>query len=256
MGRIEQSITDQARSEPQRLLYVIPSLNMQHQSGRDLITLTYWIQNSSLHAEQSLVSWSHVEDLYLLAAFAPPDLRRDVCARVEKKQESNLAHSLYGQNPTESRFKSRSCFLSSVCPADFHPKVIRCNEWQRMLNTKLHSCSINLTESLARGHTSQWTTWWCLNRLRAGVTCSKEHRKKWGYSEGDTTCECVVSSDNTRHMFECPLLAHSFSLDDLLQFSKIVCRTMEDSGLMTRWRRGWNEVVNAFKPPNHCPYNL
>ena len=42
----------QARSEPKRLHYVIPSLNMQHQSGRDLITLTYWIQNSTLHAEK------------------------------------------------------------------------------------------------------------------------------------------------------------------------------------------------------------
>ena len=35
-----------------RLLYVITLLNMQHQSGRNLITLTYWIENSTLHAEQ------------------------------------------------------------------------------------------------------------------------------------------------------------------------------------------------------------
>ena len=41
-----------ARLEPQRLLCVIPSLNMQHHYGRDLITLTYWIRNSTLHAEQ------------------------------------------------------------------------------------------------------------------------------------------------------------------------------------------------------------
>ena len=25
------------------------------------------------------------------------------------------------------------CFLSSVSPADFHPTVIRCNEWQHRL---------------------------------------------------------------------------------------------------------------------------
>ena len=152
----------------------------------------------------------------------------------KKKQESNVNHSIYGQSPTESRLKSRSCFLSSVRPADFHPNVIRCNEWQHRLNTKTHSCSANLTESLARGHTSQWTTWRCFNRLRTGVTCSKEQRKKWGYYEGDTTYDCGVSSKNTRHMFEFPLLAHSCSLDDLLQFSETVCRTMKDSGLMTR----------------------
>ena len=77
---------------------------------------------------------TNVEDLYLLAGIAPPDIRRDVCARVEKrKQESNVGHSIYGRNPPANRLKSRSCFLSSIRPADFHPKVIRCNEW---LNTK------------------------------------------------------------------------------------------------------------------------
>ena len=151
----------------------------------------------------------------------------------KKAQESNVAHSLYGQNPTESCLKSRSCFLSSV-PADFHPKVIRCNERQHRLNAKTHSCSANITEALARAHTSQRTTWRCLNRLHTGVTCSNEQRQKWGYYEGDTTCDCGFSSENTRHLLECPLLAHSCSLDDLLQFIETVCRTMEDSGLMTR----------------------
>ena len=174
---------------------------------------------------------TNVEDLYLLAGFAPPDIRRDVCARVEKKkQELNIAHSLYGQSPTESRLKSRSCLLSSVRPADLHPKVICCNEWQHRRNTKTHSCSANLTESLARGHPSQWTTWRCLNRLRTGVTCSKELQKKWGHYEGDTTCICGVSSENTRYMLECLLLTHTCSLDDLLKFNE----TMEDSGLMTQ----------------------
>ena len=128
---------------------------------------------------------------------------------------------------TQQRVKSGSSFLSNVCPADFHSKVIRCNEWQRRLNTKTHSCSANLTESLARGRTSQWTTWICLNRLHTGVTCSKEQRKKWGYYEGYTTCDCGVSSENTRHMLECPLLAHSCSLDDLLKFNETAKQCVE-----------------------------
>ena len=41
-----------------------------------------------------------------------------------------------------------------------------------------------------------------------------------GYYEGDTTCDCGVSSENTRHMLEFPLLAHSCSLDDLIQFNE------------------------------------
>ena len=38
--------------------------------------------------------------------------------------------------------------------------------------------------------------------------------------EGDTTCDCGVSSENTRHIFEYPLFAHSCALDDHLQFNE------------------------------------
>ena len=93
------------------------------------------------------------EELYLLAGIAPPDIRRDGCARVEnKKQETNAAHSLHGQVPAERRLK-RECFLSSVRPADFPAKVIRCSEWQHRQNLAQHNCVVNLDESLAKGHT-------------------------------------------------------------------------------------------------------
>ena len=104
-----------------------------------------------------------------------------------------------------------------------------------MLNTKTHNCSANLTQSLARGHTSQWTTWKCINILRTGVTCSKEQWKKWGFYEGDTTCDCGVSSENTRLMLECPLLAHSCSLDDLLQFNETAKQCVEQWKTAVWW---------------------
>ena len=57
---------------------------------------------------------TNVEELYLLAGIAPSDIRRDVCARVEKKkQETNAAHPLHDQVPAERRLK-RECFLSIV----------------------------------------------------------------------------------------------------------------------------------------------
>ena len=57
---------------------------------------------------------TNVEELYLLEAISPPDIRRDVCARVDKKkQETNVAHSLHGQVPAEISLK-RKCFLSSI----------------------------------------------------------------------------------------------------------------------------------------------
>ena len=132
---------------------------------------------------------TNVEDLYLLAGIAPPDIRRDVCARVEKtKQETNEAHSLYGQNPAEKRLESRKCFLRSVKPVDFPPKVIRCSAWLSRLQAIPHRATVNIDESLAKGFDRPWTTWICLNRLRTGLTCSKEQRQRWRYYEGDTTC--------------------------------------------------------------------
>ena len=71
---------------------------------------------------------NNVEELYMLTGIAPHDTRRVVCARVEmKKQERNAAHSPHGYVPVERRLK-RECFISSVRPADFPAKVIRCSE--------------------------------------------------------------------------------------------------------------------------------
>ena len=73
------------------------------------------------------------------------DIRRDVCARMEKtKQKTNEAHYLYGQHPAERRLKSRNCFLRSVKPAELSPKIIRCNEWLRRLQTTPHKVTVNL----------------------------------------------------------------------------------------------------------------
>ena len=114
----------------------------------------------------------------------------------------------------------RECFLSSVRPADFPAKVIRCSEWQHRQNLSPHNCAVNLDESLAKGHTSPWAAWRCLNRLRTGVACSKEQRKRWKYFNGDTTCECGQAPETTKHMLQCPLLAHPCTLDDLQKFNE------------------------------------
>ena len=137
----------------------------------------------------------------------------------KKKQETNAAHSLHGQVPAERRLK-RECFLSSVRPADFPAKVIRCSEWQHRQNLSPHNCAVNLDESLAKGHTSPCAAWRCLNRLRTGVACSKEQLKRWKYFNGDTTCECGQAPETTKHMLQCPLLAHPCTLDDLQKFNE------------------------------------
>ena len=187
--------------------------------------------NSACRAVTECLKPTNVEDLYLLAGIAPPDIRRDVCARMEKtKQEISEAHSLYGQHPAERRLKSRNCFLRSVKPAEFSPKIIRCNEWLRRLQTTSHKVTVNLSENLARGDDSPWTTWRCLNRLRTGFTCSREQRQKWEHFKGDVTCECGLATENTAHMMQCTLLALPFSLDDLNSFNDIAKKCVE------RWK--------------------
>ena len=85
--------------------------------------------NSACRAITVCPKPTNVEELYLLSAIAPPSIRRDVCARVEKaKQETNEAHSLHWKIPAERRLKYRNCFLHSGKPANFPPKVIRCSE--------------------------------------------------------------------------------------------------------------------------------
>ena len=123
---------------------------------------------STCRAATGCLKPTNVEDLYLMAGITPPNIRRDVCARVEKtKQETNEAHSLYGYNPAERRLKSRNYFLRSVKHADFPPKMIQCSTWLRRLQQAIpHRATVNLEESLAKGFDIPWTTWRCLNRLR------------------------------------------------------------------------------------------
>ena len=135
--------------------------------------------NSACRAVTGCMKLTNVEYLYLLAGIAPPNIRSDVCARVEKtKQETNEVHSIYGQNPAERRLKSRNCFLRSVKLADFPPNVIRCSAWLRKLQAMPHRATVNIDESFTKGFERPWTTWRCLNRLRTCFTCRKEQRQR------------------------------------------------------------------------------
>ena len=188
--------------------------------------------NQACRAITGCLRPTNVENLYLLAGIAPPEIRRSVCARVERtKQVERETHSLFGHTPARRRLKSRRSFLTSVQPVHFPAKVVRVNEWKRRLEEKAHAGLVNLYEDLATGHDSPWLNWRCLNRLRTGYTCSKEQRKKWGYFNGDTTCECGLATENTSHMLQCTLLAHPCTMDDLLEFNDSAQACIE------RWKK-------------------
>ena len=102
---------------------------------------------------------TNVENLYFLAGLVPPEIRRSVCATVERtKQVGRESHSLFGHTPARSRLKSRISFLTSVQPVQFPAKVVRVNEWTRRLEEKAHACLDNLYEDLATGMISLGST--------------------------------------------------------------------------------------------------
>ena len=163
---------------------------------------------------------TYVEDLYLLAGIAPSDIRRDVCAGMERtKQMEQETHSLFGHIPTRSHLKSRKDFPTSVKSSYFPAKVIRCNEWQSKSRDKSRLGIVNLNEEPTTEYDSPRVTWRYLNRLRTGYTYSKEQRKKWGYF--NTTCTCGLDAENMAHMLRCSLLTHPCTLDGLLKFNDI-----------------------------------
>ena len=138
------------------------------------------------------------------------------------KQETNAAHSTRPGSSRETHEEIMLPYFVYECvrPADFPAKVIRCSEWQYRQNLAQHNCAVNQDESLAKGHTSPWAAWRCLNRLRTDVACSKEKHKRWKYFNGDTTCECGQAPETTKHMLQCLLLAHPCTLDDLQKFNE------------------------------------
>ena len=171
--------------------------------------------NQACRAITGCLKPTNVENLNLLTGISPPEIRRSVCARVERtKQVERATHSLFGHTPARSRIKSRRSFLTSVQPVHFLAKVVRVNEWKRRLEEKAHhACLVNLYEDLATGHDSPWLNWRCLNRLRTGYTCSKEQRRK----------------------VEIYFSLHLGRPSRVQRYSSSMHRAMEEGSLMTRY---------------------
>ena len=137
--------------------------------------------------------------------------------KIRKRKQTQP--TLYTVKFQQRRLK-RESFLSYVRPADFPSNVICCCEWPYWQNLASHNCTVNLDESLAKEHTSPWTAWRCLNRLRTGIACSQKQHLKWKYFNGGTTCECGQAPEIPKHMLQCPLLVHPCTLHDLQKFNE------------------------------------
>ena len=58
---------------------------------------------------------TYVEDVYLFVGIVPPDIRKDVCPRMERtRQMEQETSSMFRHIPARNRLKSRKDFLTSV----------------------------------------------------------------------------------------------------------------------------------------------
>ena len=75
------------------------------------------VLNQSCRSITGCLKPTNVEDLYLIAGIAPLDIRREVCARVERtKQTKDKRHSLFGHTPHPSTGASEvKTTLSAKC---------------------------------------------------------------------------------------------------------------------------------------------
>ena len=89
---------------------------------------------------------TNVENFYLLAGIAPPEIRGSVCARVEiTKQVERETHSMFGQTPARSREEASLQVFNQ-----FTSQQKSCPS--KRMEEKAHAGLVNLYDDLATGH--------------------------------------------------------------------------------------------------------
>ena len=92
----------------------------------------------------------------MLAGIVPPNIRSDVCARMERtKQMEHDAHFLFSHIPTtSSRLKSRKDFMKNHHTSLQKPDDATTEE----INGKLHLGMVSSNEESAKEYDSPWFT--------------------------------------------------------------------------------------------------
>lgn len=160
---------------------------------------------------------SPIDKLHKLAGIAPPDVRREVAAKLERhKAEHNTDHLLHGYQPPLSRLKSRKSFMRTTTPLTGQPGAARLSQW-----TAKSDCNdwMAPSENLPPGGNQVWRVWKSLNRLRSGVGRTKDNLFKWGFlKESSTLCDCG-EEQTTKHLINCPRCPASCSTQELVDAS-------------------------------------
>lgn len=156
-----------------------------------------------------------VQKVQVLCGIAPPNIRQEVAARVEKtKQELDLRHPLYGGKTTGNRLKSRKNFLKTTNSLSQTPEATRIDLWKEAMKEHNSLLWKDPKESLPTGSHLPWSVWKTLNRLRTETGRTASNMEKWGLKD-DGKCECGGEQD-ADHLFVCPQLPNKCRKEDFL----------------------------------------
>lgn len=168
--------------------------------------------NDTLRVITGCLRPTPVNKLYPIASIAPPNIRRQVAAEVEKfKQEVDNRHPLFEHHPPPPRLKSRKSFIRSTIPCTQNAGQRRLELWTQCMPTPV----VEIRENLSVVPTLKFQTWKALKRLRVGVTKCNANMVRWGFAE-DNKCECGLVQDED-HLLICRKLPSRCSLQDLAE---------------------------------------
>ncbi|KAI5734624.1 hypothetical protein M8J77_008853 [Diaphorina citri] len=127
------------------------------------------VEKNSAHSKQVVVAFNDtirivtgclkptpVQKIYPIVGIAPPKIRRQVAAEIERsKQSTDHRHPLYNHHPPPARLKSRSSFLKSTVKLNSSPSTRRLDLWKETVPDPM----LELKEEASPGFQLRYPIW-------------------------------------------------------------------------------------------------
>ena len=158
--------------------------------------------------------------LYSLAGIAPPHIRRDTLAKIQKySQENDTRHPLFGYSDPTRRLKSRNSFMtiSSLNPEESANHRIQ--EWREWDSSQPNDAIQSPNEQLPSGTALPRKDWATLNRARSRVGKTRSNTYKWGLSP-TSECLCGHPTQTMEHILHDCELGPTCTDRDLLEVNE------------------------------------
>ena len=151
--------------------------------------------------------------LYRLSGIAPPHIRREVIAKIERyKQMNDPRHPLHGHQEVRRRLKSRKSFITIEGLDPSQAAAYRVERWRETDNQLQNEALPSPAETLPNGTNLSRKEWATLNRARAKVRKTKSNLHRWGLAN-NPECPCGGEETMNHLLQECPMGPHCTDRD-------------------------------------------